>query len=250
MDTTDNQPEHRIYILLRGDLEFHSSDLAVCSGVAAWRVWRAAAAQGHPGADAYDPYSQPKIAVRAKNLNAFLRAVREAEDAGLPVSVVSVGGERLSAGIGPVTRDNLPPFVRGLRALGDSARPGVGSAPRMEAGPGCRLMLYVRRDVRMPDGKLAAQAGHGVCSAAFEMMSRNPDGVLEWEEAGCPVEVVGVPDLTALETVVRNAQTAGLPAAMIVDAGRTFFSAPTETVVGVGPCLPSRFIPELTASPG
>lgn len=96
-----------------------------------------------------------------------------------------------------------------------------------------KIWIVVRNDLKMPTGKLLAQAGHAVASA---MVAAGPERVTEYMSHNQPKIAVKVKNLLALERAYKESQDAGLPCAFIVDEGRTVFGEPTPTVVGIGPC--------------
>jgi len=102
-----------------------------------------------------------------------------------------------------------------------------------------RIWVAVRRDLDIPAGKLAAQTGHGFVTTIFEAMKMHPDVVNAYMAASQPKIVVWAKNAAELIKVHQACEEAGLPCAIITDAGRTVFPEPTLTVMAVGPC---RFI--------
>lgn len=99
-----------------------------------------------------------------------------------------------------------------------------------------KMWLVVRGDLDIPKGKLAAQAGHGFCTAMYQLMQTKPEVVVEYFEQNQPKITVVAKNLAALERVYSECFDALLPVSFIKDEGRTVFSEPTVTVVGIGPC--------------
>lgn len=108
-----------------------------------------------------------------------------------------------------------------------------------------KMWLVVRGDIQMSMGKLAAQAGHGFCTALREatvldsIAKATGNGgytVEEYFQNSQPKITVVAKNLAALERVHRECTEASLPCSFITDEGRTEFPEPTATVVGIGPC--------------
>ena len=99
----------------------------------------------------------------------------------------------------------------------------------------------------MSDGKLAVQVAHAAVSCAFEAKSRNPQWFNRWFKEGQRKVVVRAEGLEELRTLEAKASKAGLPRAMITDAGLTELPPETTTCLGVGPA-PSASIDPITGS--
>ena len=84
----------------------------------------------------------------------------------------------------------------------------------------------------MPRGKLAAQAAHAALAA---FLAAPADSQRAWLEAGMPKVVLRCEGATALRELEERAAAAGLPAALIRDAGRTVLAPGTATCLGIGP---------------
>jgi len=114
-----------------------------------------------------------------------------------------------------------------------------------------KQVLVYRRDLKMRKGKIAAQCAHA--SLAVFLRRRvpvtaegvDPDDLLvvpldeamkTWVTRGSAKVCLSVDDEEALLDVHRLAEAAGLPCALIRDAGKTEFGGvPTYTAVAVGP---------------
>lgn len=109
-----------------------------------------------------------------------------------------------------------------------------------------KQVLVIRKDLKMRQGKSVAQGAHASMRAA---LSR---GYIEGNELRIPLDAdigpwllgrfakvcVHVPDEAALLEIFNQAKEAGLPCALIQDAGLTEFGGvPTYTSVAVGPAL-------------
>lgn len=115
-----------------------------------------------------------------------------------------------------------------------------------------KMWLVVRGDIVIPKGKLAAQAGHGFCTAMRAALESDAWGkatdesgyhvgvVDRYFEQNQPKITVVAKNLAALERAYKECMDEMLPCSFIVDEGRTVFPEPTATVVGIGPCLRSE----------
>lgn len=229
--------EIRLYLVIRSDLCLSREDIATLGARATWRVLLAASHEDPARLAAYDAHAQPKIGLRVKTPGHLERALREASAAGIPAREVEISpGVPGAVGIGPVRRSDLPAFVAKLQLMGDDAVQSDARAGRVSDDETPTFWMVVRSDIDIPRGKLAAQAGHGVWAAVGHTLASDPASLARWNEAGAPVRVLWAPMLADMDEACRASRLAGLPASFIVDAGRTVFSGPTPTVVGIGPC--------------
>ena len=95
-----------------------------------------------------------------------------------------------------------------------------------------KQVILVRKDLKLPKGKLAVQVAHAALEAALKG-SRNT--MVSWLEEGGKKVVVGVADEKELRGYKRAADTNGLKTALITDAGKTFFKEPTTVALAIGP---------------
>lgn len=95
-----------------------------------------------------------------------------------------------------------------------------------------KQVILVRQDLQLPKGKLAAQVAHG----SVEAFSRAEKDVQKsWKSEGQMKVVLKVPGEKELLNYLQFAKDAGLPSALITDAGRTVIAPGTVTVLGIGP---------------
>ncbi len=95
-----------------------------------------------------------------------------------------------------------------------------------------KQVIVVRTDLKLPKGKMSAQAAH----AAVEAVLRSDEHlVTNWRKAGMKKVVLKVKDDKELIRYFQDAKDKGLTAAMITDAGRTIVLPGTMTCIAIGP---------------
>jgi peptidyl-tRNA hydrolase len=118
------------------------------------------------------------------------------------------------------------------------------NAKANRAVPELRMWLLIRKDLPMPPGKLAAQAGHGYGTCLWLSNGRDPDLVALYMSRAQVKIAVAVKNEEELLKCVETCKEAGLVAVSVKDAAHTVFNEPTYTVGAVGPCyrkdLPAR----------
>lgn len=95
-----------------------------------------------------------------------------------------------------------------------------------------KQVILVRNDLKLPKGKMAAQAAHAAVEAAF---NSNKKKVAEWRKQGAKKVVLKVKDEKELIEYLQKAKDNGLKTALITDAGKTVIAPGTKTCVGIGP---------------
>ncbi len=95
-----------------------------------------------------------------------------------------------------------------------------------------KQVILVRQDLKLPKGKLAAQAAH----ASVESMLRSEENLVKkWCFEGMAKVVLKVKDEKELIKYFQLAKDEGLAVSLITDAGRTVVAPGTKTCVGIGP---------------
>ena len=95
-----------------------------------------------------------------------------------------------------------------------------------------KQVILVRQDLKLPKGKLAAQAAHASVDAVLKSDS---ELVKAWRAEGMAKIVLKVKDEKELIKYFQLAKDEGLTASLITDAGRTVIAPGTKTCVGIGP---------------
>ncbi|MEM4704537.1 MAG: peptidyl-tRNA hydrolase Pth2 [Candidatus Bathyarchaeia archaeon] len=110
-----------------------------------------------------------------------------------------------------------------------------------------KQVIVFRSDLRLSKGKTAVQFGHAAVSASEAARREHRQWWEEWMNEGqrkIAVKVKSEKELLALE---KEAQTMGLPFALIVDKGLTEIPPNTVTCLGIGPA-PAEKVDKLTGN--
>ncbi len=95
-----------------------------------------------------------------------------------------------------------------------------------------KQVILVRKDLKLPAGKLAAQVAH----ASVEAVHRSDkDMVKKWRAEGMKKVVLKVNDLKGLQEHNQRAKDLGIITALITDAGLTCVPPGTTTCLAIGP---------------
>jgi PTH2 family peptidyl-tRNA hydrolase len=95
-----------------------------------------------------------------------------------------------------------------------------------------KQVIVVNEALRLPRGKLAAQVAHAAVDAFLDATRPAQE---QWLAEGMPKIVVQCDSETQLNDLADRAREAGLPTAVIADAGHTVLVPGTITCLGVGP---------------
>lgn len=105
--------------------------------------------------------------------------------------------------------------------------------------------IVVREDLKLSAGKLAVQVAHAAVMALERAEKSDRSVVSSWKSEGqkkVVLRVAGVQDLFRLR---EDADRAGIPSAIVADAGLTEIPPGTITALGLGPA-PNRLIDKVT----
>lgn len=97
---------------------------------------------------------------------------------------------------------------------------------------GLKQVIIVRSDLKLPKGKMSAQAAHASVEAVLRSDKRK---VNAWRSEGMAKIVLKVNDLKELRKYNQLAKSTGLVTATITDAGRTTIAPGTTTCMAIGP---------------
>ena len=110
-----------------------------------------------------------------------------------------------------------------------------------------KLVVVVRDDLEMSIGKLSAQVAHAAVTCALEAKAKKTKWFSEWYKEGQRKVVLKVDGVEELRELKDQAARAGLPFALITDAGLTELPPNTTTCLGIGPA-PAHQIDSITGS--
>ena len=95
-----------------------------------------------------------------------------------------------------------------------------------------KQIVLVRSDLKLPKGKLGAQAAHAAVEA---VLKSDKTKVGKWRNLGAKKVILKVKDKKELLTYKIKAEEVGLVTALITDAGKTVIAPGTITCLGIGP---------------
>jgi peptidyl-tRNA hydrolase, PTH2 family len=95
-----------------------------------------------------------------------------------------------------------------------------------------KQVILVRKDLKLPPGKLAVQVAHAAVEAVLKSSKSKVD---EWKSEGMMKVVLEVQDLDELKKFQQLAKSEKLVASIIADAGRTVVEPGTITCLAIGP---------------
>jgi len=110
---------------------------------------------------------------------------------------------------------------------------------------GIKQVIVIRKDLKMPSGKLAAQVAHASLGAFLSSGDNSKNKIviskdevngpwLEKEFTKICVMVNSEEELLEIYRIIQD-YIGHIPHALIKDAGHTFFNEPTITCLGIGP---------------
>jgi len=115
-----------------------------------------------------------------------------------------------------------------------------------------KQVIVVRKDLNMRKGKIAAQCSHASMKVFFDRItefnsddefmaiSYLPQEAFEWIEGSFVKIIVGCDTKDELESLIIDAEVAGILTGVIIDEGRTELKEPAMTCVAFGPAYPSK----------
>ncbi|TKJ17052.1 aminoacyl-tRNA hydrolase [Candidatus Woesearchaeota archaeon B3_Woes] len=95
-----------------------------------------------------------------------------------------------------------------------------------------KQVILVRKDLKLPKGKLAAQVSHASVGA---LLKSHKDDISKWRNQGMKKVILKVADEKELFKFKQLAEDNGLTAELITDAGKTVVEPGTITCLGIGP---------------
>ncbi|KAI4379794.1 hypothetical protein MLD38_006045 [Melastoma candidum] len=98
-----------------------------------------------------------------------------------------------------------------------------------------KMVLVVRQDLKMGQGKIASQCAHAATGMYAELMQSDRFLLKNWEQCGQPKIVCTCKNQQEMIKLMEAAENLGLPTFVVADAGRTQVAAGSRTVLAVGP---------------
>jgi PTH2 family peptidyl-tRNA hydrolase len=95
-----------------------------------------------------------------------------------------------------------------------------------------KQVLLIRTDLKMPKGKIAAQAAHASVDATLKA---DGSDVRSWRSVGMKKVALKVGSEKELYKFIQMAKDFGLPTSVITDAGKTVVAPGTVTCGAIGP---------------
>jgi PTH2 family peptidyl-tRNA hydrolase len=95
-----------------------------------------------------------------------------------------------------------------------------------------KQVILMREDLKLPKGKMAAQAAHAAVEA---VLRSDKDKVKKWRNEGMMKIIVKVKDEKELFKYKSQAEAFMLTTAVITDAGKTVVEPGTVTCMAIGP---------------
>jgi PTH2 family peptidyl-tRNA hydrolase len=102
--------------------------------------------------------------------------------------------------------------------------------------------IIIREDLKLSPGKLAVQVAH---AAVMTLERADKTAAAKWRSEGQKKVVLKVANLQALFKIREEADRAGLPCAVVADAGLTEIPPGTITALGIGPA-PNKQMDKVT----
>jgi PTH2 family peptidyl-tRNA hydrolase len=97
------------------------------------------------------------------------------------------------------------------------------------------MVLAVRKDLGMRNGKMAAQFGHGGLGLFLKTAKHHPEIAERWATGDIPKRFFYLQSEDDMELLNHRAEQFNYCRSVIVDAGRTQIAAGSATVLAVGP---------------
>ncbi|KAG8381850.1 hypothetical protein BUALT_Bualt05G0015600 [Buddleja alternifolia] len=98
-----------------------------------------------------------------------------------------------------------------------------------------KMVLVVRQDLKMGNGKIASQCAHAATGMYSELIQSHRSLLRQWESCGQAKIVVTCKNQQEMNKLKEAAESIGLPTFTVADAGPTQVSAGSKTVLAIGP---------------
>jgi len=125
--------------------------------------------------------------------------------------------------------------ARAARAGGGAPAAGDGAPPPAPPPGPLKLALVVNAALAMGKGKVGAQCAHGAVLALLAARGAAAAWAAAWARDGQAKIVLRAPGEAELLALAAAARAAGLPSALVRDAGHTQVPRGALTVAAIGP---------------
>ena len=102
------------------------------------------------------------------------------------------------------------------------------------------MVIVVRKDLKLPKGKLAVQASHA--SVSLAMKAKDTREYQHWFNSGQKKILVYCENEKQLLIILQKSKDNNLKNSLVIDAGRTVVEPGTKTCIALGPAEESAFI--------
>ena len=109
------------------------------------------------------------------------------------------------------------------------------------------MVIVTRKDLKLSEGKLAAQVAHAAVACALSAKQSKPKWFKKWMDEGGKKAVVKVECEDDFYPLKEKAAELEIDIIIIADAGHTEIPAGTKTVLGIGPA-PNNLIDQVTGN--
>ena len=108
-----------------------------------------------------------------------------------------------------------------------------------------KMVIITRKDLKLSQGKLAAQVAHAAVECALLTKKKNSKWFKNWMNEGAKKAVLKTDKLEDYYHLKKLADELNISSSIISDAGHTEIPFGTKTVIGIGPA-PSNLIDKIT----
>ncbi|KAI5669190.1 hypothetical protein M9H77_19043 [Catharanthus roseus] len=132
----------------------------------------------------------------------------------------------------PIQASNAAKRINPLSSKKNSHPQRLSSA---DADEDIKMVLVVRQDLKMGQGKIASQCAHAATGIYAELIQSQRSLLRKWELTGQAKIVVTCKNQQEMNKLKEAAESIGLPTFVVADAGRTQVSSGSKTVLAIGP---------------
>jgi len=108
-----------------------------------------------------------------------------------------------------------------------------------------KMVIITRKDLKLSQGKLAAQVAHAAVECALMTKKNNSKWFKKWMEEGAKKAILKTKSLNEFYELKDIADKLNISSVIISDAGHTEIPFGTKTVLGIGPA-PDNLIDKIT----